>query len=174
MSPPAPSLKAYFHDQLQGTNRLAILGAGSELKADDAAGVAVAQSFIRRYSECCSEVLRVFNGSTAPENFSGAIKDFRPDHLLLIDAADILAEPGSICTIEPDCIAGVSFSTHMLPLKIFLNYLAEETGCKVTVIGIQPQDLTFGAPMSEPVQRAVRRVIRALGAALREQGLLPA
>jgi hydrogenase 3 maturation protease len=143
-----------LRDSLDGTEKLAILGVGSSLKGDDAAGSEIAGRFINEYSEECSQRLRVYSCSTAPENYTGAIKEFRPDHVMIIDAANASQEPGSVFLIDPEKISEVSFSTHTLPLKFLIDYIKSETGCNVTVIGIQPLDVTFGAPMSLKVRKA--------------------
>ena len=45
------------------------------------------------------------------------------------------------------------------------NYLNESLGCDVALIGIQPANLSFGAPLSPSVWRAVEEVSSALVAA---------
>ncbi len=165
-------LKQFFRENLAGTQKLAILGAGSCLKADDAAGIEIVERIIKKYTEDCSPVLRAYCGSTAPENYTGAIKSFAADHILIIDAADIGEEPGTVSVIQSDVISGVSFSTHMLPLKVLVEYLKSEIGCRVTVIGIQPLDLSFGAPMTPPVRKSVNSLKAALVSVLREQGFI--
>lgn len=166
-------LKQFFRDCLSGTERLVILGAGSCLKADDAAGIEIASRIIKKYTEDCSPSLRVYSGSTAPENYTGAIKAFKPDHIMIMDAADVGAEAGSVSVIQSDVISGVSFSTHMLPLKVLVDYLQKETGCRTTIIGIQPLDLTFGAPMTPLVRKAVLGVKSALLSVLSENAFIP-
>jgi Ni,Fe-hydrogenase maturation factor len=54
----------------------------------------------------------------------------------------------------------VSFSTHILPLKILVDYLVEVTGCAVTVIGIQPKLLEFAYPMTNAVKAAADRFVK--------------
>lgn len=154
-------LNKYLSGLLAGTERLAILGAGSELMADDAAGVMITDALIERFGET-PERFRVWSGSTAPECFTGVIKAFKPDHVLLIDAADFGGEPGELCTIDPAVVSGVSFSTHMLPLKVMLDYLEKEIGCRTTILGIQPASLEFAGEMTEKVRETVGEVIQAL------------
>lgn len=147
---------------LAGTERLAILGAGHELMADDAAGVAITDALIERFGDG-SERFRVWSGGTAPECFTGVIKAFQADHVLIIDAADFGGAPGALCDVEPSVVGGVSFSTHMLPLKVMLEYLQKELGCRATILGIQPACLEFGGEMTPEVRETVDAVIRALG-----------
>jgi hydrogenase 3 maturation protease len=143
-----------------GARRVAVLGAGSELLADDAAGVMITDELIRRFGEKPGRFL-FLSGSTAPECFTGEIKKFSPDLLLIIDAADMGLKPGEIRSIDPAEVAGVSFSTHMLPLKVMLEYLQKETGCRTAIIGIQPGSLEFGGEMTKEVKAIVEELVNA-------------
>ncbi len=131
--------------------RYAVLGVGSAMNSDDAAGTYLI--------ELLSSVIKQDNvllvaGSTAPENFTGVIKDFRPDVLFIADAAYMGLSPGET-KIVPACdINGVSFSTHMLPLTVMLKYLEYETGCDVLFIGIQPRCTDYGFDMCDDVKKA--------------------
>ena len=142
---------------LAGARRVAILGCGSQLCGDDAAGVQIAE----RLSDL-GENVQVYCGGTAPENFTGEIKKFRPDALLVIDAADMGLPPGQAAMIPPEDIGGVSFSTHMLPLKIMLDYMRREIGCRISLLGIQGAELEFGADMTPEVSAAVDEIVSAL------------
>ena len=146
-------LEQVIKNDLKDTNKIAILGAGSVLKGDDAAAMVL----IEQLSETLKDIPEVLliAGSTAPENFTGLIKSFQPDRLFIVDAAHLEEEPGSIGIIEPELIKGLSFSTHMLPFSIMVNYLLQETGCKISVIGIQPLTTEIGLELSEPVKKAV-------------------
>lgn len=166
-------LTQLFRTCLKDSQRLVILGVGSVLKADDAAGAEIAMQLMKKYPQSCSASLCILNGSTAPENYTGVIKNFAPDHILIVDAADTGEEPGTVSVIHPDSISNNSFSTHMLPLSFMSDYLQQETGCAVTMIGIQPADLTFGAPMTLLMRTAVLRVKKALETLLRERFLHP-
>jgi len=159
------TIKALLTEVLEGAKRVAVLGCGSVLGGDDAAGMEVAE----RLSDLRGDA-RAYCGSTAPENFTGEIKRFRPDVLLVVDAADMGWKPGEVALIPTEDIAGVSFSTHMLPLRIMLDYLRVETGCQVRLIGIQGAALGFGADMTQPVSAAVDAVSNALRELLENAG----
>jgi hydrogenase 3 maturation protease len=154
--------KDRLKEELKDAGKIAVMGIGSCLRADDAAGAAVAENLIRKFTEEPSPGLRIYGCGTAPENFTGAIRGFSPDYIIVVDAADFQAEPGSVTLLSPLSIGGASFSTHMLPLAITLEYLVKETGCAVEIIGIQPVDLSFGSPMTGPVKKAVVSVTNAL------------
>jgi len=103
---------------------------------------------------------RFFRGLTAPENFTGQIKKFRPTHLVIIDAADFGIRPGQIRMVLPEEISGASFSTHTIPLNVLLDYLATSMKFEPVVLGIQPKNVDFNSPISKEVSKAVTRLAR--------------
>jgi hydrogenase 3 maturation protease len=152
-------LLTLLQEKLAGATRVAILGVGSELRADDAAGILVAQQCEKIHS---AENFKVLYGYTAPENLTGEVRRFSPSHLIIIDAADTSDEPGTISFINPDDIAGISFSTHMMPLKILVDYITADTKCAVAIIGIQPHTLTFGQPVTPTITAATTELAAGL------------
>jgi hydrogenase 3 maturation protease len=80
--------------------------------------------------------------------------------LVIFDAADLQEPPGTFALIETDKIGGVSFTTHMMPLKILVDYLVMATNCQVMVIGVQPDNLEFGETLSPTVEAAVEEFIK--------------
>ncbi|MBI5543173.1 MAG: hydrogenase 3 maturation endopeptidase HyCI [Deltaproteobacteria bacterium] len=142
-----------------------MLGVGSELRGDDFAGVLVARAVEAWRKKAKVEHLAGFEGFSAPENLTGAIARFRPSHVLMVDAAHLGLEPGTVRVLDPEQITGVSFSTHMLPAPIFLGYLSQTTGCRTLVVGIQPTQTDVLGPLSAPVKRAVKAVAQTVCAA---------
>jgi hydrogenase 3 maturation protease len=134
-----------------GALRLAILGVGNELRGDDAAGVMVARQ-LRRLE---SPRLQVIEAGAAPEAFTGALRQFDPDLVLLIDAADLREPPGTIDVVDWQDTLGLDTSTHTLPLHLVAQYLVAELECAVVLMGIQPADTSFEAALSPAVRRAV-------------------
>lgn len=151
-----------LQSRLAGARRIAVLGVGSFLKADDAAGVLISEKLKERFSEAKLLNSCIFTGESAPENYTGAIKKAKPDHVIILDAAELKSSPGSIRLIETRDIKGASLSTHMFPLSIMLDYLGEEIGCGITVIGIQPGRLDFLGEVTPMVARAIDCLVSAL------------
>jgi hydrogenase 3 maturation protease len=150
-----------------GASRIAILGVGSDLRGDDGVGVAVAARLERTLAG--TRDARVFQGHTAPENLSGAIREFTPSHLVAIDAACLSGRPGRVALIRGEDVGGVSFCTHALPLSVMFAYLKQSlAGLKVVVIGIEPADTAFGRPLSDAVAAAAESVARGVAAAVGE------
>jgi hydrogenase 3 maturation protease len=148
--------------------RIAVVGVGSELRGDDVAGLALVRALRTRFPADSAERLIAIEAGTAPENVTGALRRFRPDFVLLIDAAQMGAEPGVVRWLAASAAAGFSASTHSLPLHMLAAYLESELGCEVALLGIQPATLSFDAPLSPPVKRAVAEIAQALSAILSE------
>ena len=157
------NLRNKLKSSLEGAKRIAILGVGSELRADDNAGMFIAQALERSETQINKTIdLKVFLGHTAPENLSGEIKKYAPSHVLIIDTADIGKKPGEVAVFTPENSGGISFSTHKLPIKVLAQYLTQSIGCKIIVIGIQPKTLEFGKSVSKEVSVAVKDVSKTL------------
>lgn len=144
--------------------RVAVLGVGHDLCGDDAVGVRLAESLRRSMGET-RDVLVVEAGS-APENFTGLLRRFRPNLVLVVDAAQMQAKPGTVRWLDWEDVEYTGASTHSLPLPILVRYLQSELGCQVALIGIQPQQTFQEDWLSAPVRRAAREVSRSLLAVL--------
>ncbi len=70
--------------------------------------------------------------------------------------------PGTITGIAPEKAAGISFTTHALPMSVLCDYLTRETGAVTVLLGIQPASLKFGDPVSEEVRQAAQEVAQEL------------
>ena len=150
-------VRDYLRKSIQPGQKIAFLGVGSTLRSDDAAGM----YFIKLLEEILhQDNVLLIAGSTAPENFTGVIKDFAPDKLFIVDAAYMGLSPGEVKTVPACDIAGVSFSTHMLPIPVMLKYLENETDCEVVFIGIQPGCTDQGLSMCEEVKRGTERLVQ--------------
>lgn len=140
--------------------RIAVLGVGNELRGDDAAGLHV----VRLLQPLVADLpgILVLDGGPAPENFTGVLRRFSPDLVLLVDAAEMEALPGVLRFLPWQETVGLGSSTHSLPPYMLASYLVHELGCQVALIGIQTRDNTFGAPISPVISRAVDRTVQTL------------
>ena len=71
------------------------------------------------------------DGGSAPENVAHIVRDMKPDLLLIFDAADMELAPGKIRIIEQD-------------IK------------QIVFVGLQPDLVSFGFPMTESVKESVQ------------------
>ena len=143
-------LQTLLHDG----NKIAFLGVGSPLRADDSIGLYIVTELEKRLQSGPERQYRFFLGESAPENFSGEIRGQSPSHLVLFDAAEMDAAPGTFRLIPPEQITSTSFSTHTLPLKILADYLVKTTGCRIVIVGIQPKLLEFAYEATPEVIKA--------------------
>lgn len=74
---------------------------------------------------------------------------------MIIDAALGGHPPGTIFILDPQAIRRDDMSTHHLPLSLLVQYFAASLECKVICIGIEPESVEVGEPVSEPVKQAV-------------------
>lgn len=143
--------------------RVAILGVGSDLRGDDAAGVKAVEKMEERMD---FPNLLLIIGGIVPESFTSRIKEFKPTHVLVIDAVDFEKKPGTISLVDPNKIVGQKISTHRLPLSMLIEYLRKDTEAEIALIGIQPASIDLGGTMSQPVKAAVDELVQRLKANL--------
>ncbi|MHB9034373.1 MAG: hydrogenase maturation peptidase HycI [Anaerolineae bacterium] len=143
-----------------GSLRVSVLGIGNELQGDDAAGVLTARALGARIGT--NPGFQVLEAGTAPESFSGSLRRYQPDLVLLVDAVQMGTSPGNTSWLAAEQCDGFSASTHTLPLSMLAAYLTSELSCRVALIGIQAAHLEFGQPLSKPVEQAVNRLVDAL------------
>jgi len=98
----------------------------------------------------------------APENFTGTLRRFQPDLVVLIDAAEIGLSAGEISCLDWRKASGWSASTHTLPLNMLSTFLVSELGCQVMLLGIQPAQMGMDQPFSREVALAVDEIVAEL------------
>jgi len=148
---------AKLRNRLQG--KVSIVGIGNPLRGDDAAGPELIKEL--RNSLPCLLLLDV---GEVPENYLEKIVKEKPDTMVLVDAVDLGAPPGTIRIIEKGDIRDESLSTHNVSLRLVVNYLQRETSADVFLLGIQPETTEFGRGISEPVKDSLENIVEALEA----------
>jgi len=143
---------------LRGRGRIVIMGVGNPLKGDDAAGLLCAEALLKGIPAKDRRGVKILRAYDVPENYTGIIRKFRPTRVIIIDAALAGLKPGDIFVLEKDKIAIEEISSHKIPLMVLISYLEQSIECKVTVLGIQAKDLSFGAPVSPVIKTAVKTV----------------
>ena len=137
-------------------SRVAIFGVGAKLRMDDYAGMAVIDALAAK--SVANDRLLLVSGGSAPENLTGVIRAFKPDFVIVIDAAEIGLAPGEYRLLEPERISGATFCTHLLPLPVTLHYLERTCGCQSVYIGIQPTSTEQGIGMSAEAEAGVAQL----------------
>ena len=150
-----------------GAPRVAIVGIGNHYRSDDAAGILIARALLQRECAAGTDQILILEAGHAPENRTGELRNFAPNLVLLIDAAEMGKRPGAVEWIPEETIDGMSASTHSLPLSMLARYLTLELGCKVIFLGIQPKSNEVGEIVSEEVLQAVDEVVKSLDTSIR-------
>src|SRR5512140_3323761 len=86
--------------------RLAVMGIGHELCGDDAVGMQIAGMLRPVIAD--EEGLIVLEAGPAPENFTGVLRRFQPDCVLLVDSALMGEEPGTVRWLNWQEMDGIS------------------------------------------------------------------
>ena len=148
-------LKKWLSDAV----RVVIAGIGNQIRMDDFVGVKIAQDLRGRISDN----ILLIECETVPESFVQQIIDFNPTHVLLIDAAILASKPGESRLINPEQLTGYpAFSTHMLPLRIFCEYLAKTTTAEIALLLIEPKKIDFGEGLTDEINASAQNIVNAL------------
>jgi hydrogenase 3 maturation protease len=135
-----------------------LLTVGNDLMGDDAAGPMLAQML----RDSPLEDWEVLDGGSVPEDCMYRIREMAPEEVVIVDAADMGLQPGQIQLIDQDQIGSLFLvSTHALPLTYLMKAIGE-IASRVHLIGIQPETVAFGYPVSPRVQQGIARVYACL------------
>jgi hydrogenase maturation protease len=157
-------LKARLED-IAGTSKVYVLGLGNTDRADDGAGVLVAQALKKPFPAYS------FSEHDGVEGTVLDISERGGDALIIfVDAAELGLEAGSTRIIEQDRIKETEITTHRVAVALMAAMLAR-TGKRSVVIGIQPKRIEFRAPVTDPVAEAIERVTRAIDSVMKSRDL---
>jgi len=140
--------------------RVAVVGIGNVDRGDDAAGSLVARDILAGPTSAPAKSL-VIDAGQAPENFTGVVRAFRPDLVILVDSAASGRRAGAVFLVDRATLADDDVSTHRLPLARIARYLEETMDSRVLILGIEPASFD-GTGMTPAVGRAVRKVAAAV------------
>ncbi|MFC1571906.1 hydrogenase 3 maturation endopeptidase HyCI [Candidatus Margulisiibacteriota bacterium] len=130
--------------------KILILGVGNVMKRDDGAGPAAIAGINN---------IESIDVGVVPENYTGKIKQIKPDTLVIVDAIDFKGKAGNIRVFEAKDMAIRDFSTHGISLITFVGFLKEDLpGLNVIIVGIQPKEVGFGEGLSPEVEKAVNEL----------------
>jgi hydrogenase 3 maturation protease len=146
-----------------GADRVLVAGIGNSIRRDDFLGVKIVQDMQGKVPKnvCLIEC------ETVPETFMPEIIDFKPSHVLLVDAALLGLKPGEIRLVFPEQVAAFpAVTTHFLPLRIFCEYITKMTGAKIAFLLVEPENTEFGEGLTPKVQAVADKLAEKLMALL--------
>ncbi len=136
--------------------RILVLGIGNTILSDEGVGVQV----VRRLEECMSGAgVRFLDGGTLSFTLAAEIES--ADGLIVVDAAQLAAPPGSVRVLagaDMDRFVGISKrSVHEVGLIDLLDIarLTESLPPQRALVAIQPGKLDWGCELSPAVADAV-------------------
>ena len=144
---------------LSGATRVVIAGIGNEIRQDDFVGVKI----VRDLQDKVPASVHLIECETVPESFMDEIIELKPSHVLLIDAAMLNMEAGVVHLYEPCKIANIpAITTHMLPLRVFCEYVTELSKAKLALLLVQPLNVDFGEGLSKEVAKSSGDIVEVL------------
>ncbi|MBE0519240.1 MAG: hydrogenase maturation protease [Thermoplasmata archaeon] len=148
-------------EEIAGRGHVYVLGLGYLDKADDGAGVLVA--------EALKKLFPTYSFSEH-DGVEGTVLDISEKDedatVFFVDAAALKSEPGTIRVIMREEIQEREITTHRVAVALLSSVLAK-AGKRVAVIGIQPGTIEFRGEVSQPVAEAIAVVTGALGSLMK-------
>jgi hydrogenase 3 maturation protease len=139
-------------NKLRGSKTV-ILGIGNVLKGDDGAGPLLCQKLLK--AGISAEVI---DAGTVPENYIQSIIKKAPQSLLIVDAIDFAASPGSVRIFEPEKLSSLVISTHTLSPRLPVDMICKSIEVDVHFVGIQPAQTQLGQPITPQVNQALQKL----------------
>jgi len=143
-----------LREWLLNARRVVVAGVGSSLRKDDFVGVKI----VRGLRNKVSSSVYLIECETVPESFTEPIIEFKPTHVVIIDAAMLGLEAGAFSLLKPEQLVGPIVSTHFLPLQIFCDYLSKTTGAKIALLAIQPKNTSFGEGLTAELRKTAKHL----------------
>ena len=155
-------------------NKTLILGIGNTLLSDEGVGVHMLDHLRRHCPELSDATF--LDGGTLSFTLAPWIEE--ADHLVVVDAAELTAPPGTVRVFEDaamDRFAGrTKRSVHEVSLGdlLAIAHLTEALPVNRALIAIQPQETDWGHNLSNPVKQALPHAACELLSLLRQWAVL--
>ncbi len=163
-----------WHDhvisEIRSAERIAVLGVGNPLKGDDGAGLTASEALKTRLAG--TEMHRsalVISAGEVPENYTGVIRSFRPDLVIILDSAVSCGRPGTISIVDPSMIEDDEISTHRIPLVRLVEFIEATIPSRVILLGIEAVSFEENRGLSKKVRKSVTEIVKFLGKTLEEK-----
>ncbi len=134
------------------SGKLVVAGVGRVDRFDDGAGPVLA----RRLASVPG--VHVLDCGDRLEDFAGDIARLKPDVVIVVDAVDMRAAPGSIALLEASELPA-DLDSHRGSLRTAMEYLRMRTHAKVVLLAIQPARVEDGVGLSSAVGATVELLV---------------
>ncbi len=136
--------------------RIAVMGIGNYLRADDFLGVTIIQKLKEKIK---SDSVLLLEAEIAPTDFFHTIQEWNPTHLIIIDASELKAEPGTLKLIKREQMATFTLSSHKKALTLLMDLLSVYVpNLEIIIVGIQPETIDYKIGLSQPIQKTVDKL----------------
>ncbi|MFA5114846.1 MAG: hydrogenase 3 maturation endopeptidase HyCI [Candidatus Omnitrophota bacterium] len=145
--------------------KVIMLGIGSSMRRDDAAGSMLAARLAGKLD------FKVFDAGPAPENYLGKIISEKPDNVIVVDAVDFGGGAGEYRILEVADAQTVNlFSTHNASIPMVSGYLQKNLTADIIILAIQPKSVSFGEALSPEVSAALSELEEWFYGAIKKEG----
>ena len=139
--------------------KVVVAGIGNPIRSDDFVGVKIVQDLQGKVPKN----VHLIECETVPESFMDEIVQLKASHVLLIDAAAMGLKPGEVRLFDAEKVANFPpISTHMLPLRVFCDYITQLTKGKIALLLIEPGNTDFGEGLTKEAQETAEKITRML------------
>ena len=129
--------------------QMLVVGVGNPMRGDDKAGLILGEKVAAKLD------LEYLRCEEIPENYVGKMLDNPAETILLVDAVDMKQAPGEIGLLAPDELADASISTHNCSVGLLSRVLAGVKDKQMLILGIQPESLGWGQPLTPLISNAI-------------------
>ena len=151
----SPSWNKEVAAALAPRGRTLVITLGSTLRADDGVG-----PYVCSHVKFSRPEFRLLDAGTTPENIAQTAIDWKPDKVILVDAAHFKGRAGEIRLIPLEAInQAMPISTHSFPLSVTFSIIKEDTGAELAVIGVQAKSLDYKEGLSPEVEAAATKLV---------------
>ena len=139
--------------------KVVVAGIGNPIRRDDFVGIKIVQDLKGKVPKN----VYLIECETVPESFMEDIIDFRPSHVLLVDAAILGLKSGDTRLVFPEQVTDFpAITTHVLPLRIFCEFITNMTEAKIALLLIEPENTEIGEELTPRVQAAAEKITHIL------------
>ena len=131
-----------------------IIGIGNIMRGDDGFGPKLIESLKKKNIKAS-----LFDCGTVPENYIFPILTTLCDTVILVDAADLKTEPGSMGILTLGELSGAGLSTHNASIRLFTDLLMTgKENLNIFAVTVQPKSIAFGENLSPAVLDSVDKL----------------
>jgi hydrogenase 3 maturation protease len=149
-------LEKELREWFRGAGRVVVVGVGNPIRMDDFVGMKIVQDLRGKVD---AERVMLVESETVPEGYLQEIVEFNPSHVLLIDAAIMSLKAGEARLVKPEQLTNApAVSSHMLPLRIFCEYITKTTKAQIALLLIEPKQTEFGEKMTPELETSAQQL----------------